>query len=72
LRALETHLRRSLRRLLQLQADTTGVDGPRFMEELSHFHSSGSFQVVIENLQTAEAIIEQKKNDPGCNRDHLD
>lgn len=61
MRALEIHLRRSLKRLLKLQADTTGVSVGAAMVEIGNFLNDDGLQIVIENLETARIIIEQNE-----------
>lgn len=63
---LQSHVQKPLRKLLKLQADTTGVSGSTYMEEVACFLGSDALQEMIDSLQTAICIIENEKMTPGA------
>lgn len=61
MRALEKHLRKSLNRLLKLQADITSVGPEVVMVGMADFLNNDGLQIVIENLETARIINEENE-----------
>ncbi|GGF86460.1 hypothetical protein [Paenibacillus aceti] len=65
---MKYHVQKALDKLRKLQNETTGVSIGTAMESAGWFFKQ-DFQVVIDDLETALAVIETK-NDHAGERDH--